>query len=145
MTREKISSLLRRVRAAERELADASTALLRACEAACSVQVDCDLPRVRLIMDAVSAHYELPPGALTSRCRTQHYTEPRHLAIYLARQMTPHSIMEIARCFVRDPGSVVNSCQAVKARALERSQSPYRGTLAKLREQIADKLAVAAQ
>ena len=53
------------------------------------------------IVDACAAHYGLFPVALLSRRRSAGLVRPRHIAMYLAREMTMCSFPEIAAALGR--------------------------------------------
>ena len=70
-------------------------------------------PSVRAIQEAVCAVLHLSPHDLRSTSRTPHVTRARHLAMYLARQLTGLSLAEIARAFDRDHSTVLHAIRRV--------------------------------
>ena len=77
-------------------------------------------PTIATIQDAVCAHFSISREELLSRSRAQRLAWPRHVAIYLARQLTDHSLPVIGREFGdRDHSTVLNACR----RAAERVQT----------------------
>lgn len=47
------------------------------------------------IVGAVSEHFNIPARMITGQTRSQEVTQARHLAMYLAKQLTDHSLKEI--------------------------------------------------
>ncbi len=77
-------------------------------------------PTIATIQDAVCAHFAISREELLSRSRAQRLAWPRHVAMYLARELTEHSLPLIGREFAdRDHSTVLNACR----RAAERLQS----------------------
>jgi chromosomal replication initiation ATPase DnaA len=74
--------------------------------------------RIGVIQAIVCQHYEINVSAMMSRIRTKRYTEPRHLALFLARELTKHSLEDIAHAFRpdMDHGTVIHAVNAVTAR-----------------------------
>ncbi len=69
---------------------------------------------IEQIKDAVCECLHLRRADLTSSRRTAEVVRGRHLAIYLARQRTNHSLVEIAGAFKRDHSSVVHAVASIK-------------------------------
>jgi chromosomal replication initiator protein len=80
------------------------------------------LPRLRRvtvseIQEAVSEHYRLPAGAMTSADRRWEISHPRQLAMYLCRDMIGRSLPDIGRRFGgRDHTTVIHALRAIPAR-----------------------------
>lgn len=74
--------------------------------------------RIGIIQTIVCQHYEINTAAMMSRIRTKRYTEPRHLALFLSRELTKHSLEDIAHAFRpdMDHGTVIHACNAVTSR-----------------------------
>jgi len=69
-------------------------------------------PTIDAIQDAVCAHFSISREELLSRSRSQRLAWPRHVAIYLARELTDHSLPRIGRDFGgRDHSTVLNACR----------------------------------
>jgi chromosomal replication initiator protein len=69
-------------------------------------------PTIDTIQDAVCAHYAISREELLSRSRAVRLAWPRHVAIYLARELTDHSLPVIGRQFGgRDHSTVLNACR----------------------------------
>ncbi len=102
-----------RVRAAYASLLSEINSLMTDMERSSGTFI-CDLPDVRVIQYAVCAHYMVPVQVMASPIRSDAYCKPRHVAMYLARQLTKHSLMELGRCFARDHGSVIWAIKSIK-------------------------------
>jgi chromosomal replication initiation ATPase DnaA len=112
----RIAKLVARLHAAEHELAEAARALSRECAMVSGQHTDCARPRVLLIQQRTAEAFGLPVSVMTSRIRTQSYVVPRHVAMFLARELTKHSLEEISKCFVRDHGSVTHAVRSIGKR-----------------------------
>ena len=82
-------------------------------------------PTIATIQDAVCAHFAVSRDELLSRSRAQRLAWPRHVAIYLARELTDHSLPLIGREFGdRDHSTVLNACRRAAER-LERDSAAH--------------------
>jgi chromosomal replication initiator protein len=70
-------------------------------------------PSVAAIQEAVSSVLAIPRAELLSAKRTPAVARARHLAMYLARELTPLSLSQIAREFDRDHSTVIHAIRAV--------------------------------
>jgi chromosomal replication initiator protein len=70
-------------------------------------------PSVAAIQDAVSSVLAVPRADLLSAKRTPAVARARHLAMFLARELTPLSLSQIAREFDRDHSTVIHAIRAV--------------------------------
>jgi chromosomal replication initiator protein len=69
-------------------------------------------PSIETIQDAICAHFAISRDELLSRSRAQRLAWPRHVAMYLARELTDHSLPVIGREFGgRDHSTVLNACR----------------------------------
>jgi chromosomal replication initiator protein len=69
-------------------------------------------PTIEVIQDAVCAHFSITRADLLSRSRAERLAWPRHMAMYLARELTDHSLPVIGREFGgRDHSTVLNACR----------------------------------
>ncbi len=69
-------------------------------------------PTIEVIQDAVCAHFSITREELLSRSRAERLAWPRHVAMYLARELTDHSLPVIGREFGgRDHSTVLNACR----------------------------------
>jgi chromosomal replication initiator protein len=76
-------------------------------------------PSRRLVSDiqqTVAAYFGLHAATMTSSDRRSHITRARQIAMYLASELTGHSIAEIGRRFKRDHTTVLHAMKAVAAR-----------------------------
>ncbi len=74
----------------------------------------CHLPEVKLIQEIVSAHFGLSPQVMMSATRTAPFVNARAIAIFLCRQITSYTAMEIGMCFGgREHSSVIYAFSCV--------------------------------
>lgn len=67
------------------------------------------------IQHAVAKHYGLTMADLRGPGRKRVFIAPRHVAMYLARRMTPQSFRQIGSRFGgRDHTTVLSACQKIK-------------------------------
>jgi chromosomal replication initiator protein len=73
---------------------------------------------------------------MTSKRRPANIAQPRQIAMYLARQLTKHSLQEIGDAFGgRDHGTVIHACKTVD-NMMEQDDS-FRGSVDFLKAQLA--------
>ena len=73
-------------------------------------------PTISTIQGAICAYFSVTREELLSRSRAQRLAWPRHVAIYLARELTDHSLPVIGREFGgRDHSTVLNACKRAAA------------------------------
>jgi len=73
-------------------------------------------PTIDTIQDRICAYFSVTREELLSRSRAQRLAWPRHVAIYLARELTDHSLPVIGREFGgRDHSTVLNACKRAAA------------------------------
>ncbi|MHC4248014.1 MAG: chromosomal replication initiator protein DnaA [Planctomycetota bacterium] len=71
-------------------------------------------PGIEDIMDAVSEHYGVTTAQLQARGRTRTVTLPRQVCMYLARDMTSHSLEAVGAHFGgRDHSTVKHACDKI--------------------------------
>lgn len=58
------------------------------------------------IQVTVAAHYEVPLAGLKGPSRRSEWALARHVAMFLAVEMSPFSFAKVAKIFGRDPSSV---------------------------------------
>lgn len=56
---------------------------------------------VLVVWEVVCAHYDVTESQLLCRTRTQRLVTPRHVAMYLAREVTGLSFPTLTKCFHR--------------------------------------------
>lgn len=76
----------------------------------------CPLPRVRVIQETVAEWYDMPQAVMRAQSKMREHVLPRHVAMYLARQLTKHGTEQIGRCFERDHGTVLHAVRAMQNR-----------------------------
>ena len=87
------------------------------------------------ILQAVSKHFGIRLQELLGRRRTKSMSYPRHIAMYLARQLTPLSLEEIGMHFDgRDHSTILHAQQVIEASRKENARTAE--TLATLTEQL---------
>ncbi len=69
---------------------------------------------IKRIIEVVAAEFGLPPALLSSQTRKKNVAEPRHAAMYLARQLTDNSLHTIGLAFGRDYSTVIHSIKRVE-------------------------------
>ncbi len=73
-----------------------------------------DLLEVNTIAEEVADHYRLRRSVLHGALKNPSIVTARQVAMYLARPRTPHSLVEIGRCFNRDHTCVVQAVAKIK-------------------------------
>lgn len=80
------------------------------------VQVEATAPSVKRITEHVSACYDVPRKQLLSARRSHDVLLPRQVSMYLARQLTSLSLVQIGKYFGgRDHKTVQHACKKVAA------------------------------
>ncbi len=88
------------------------------------------------IQKRVADHYQIRHSDMTSKRRPANIAMPRQIAMYLARQLTKHSLQEIGEAFGgRDHGTVIHACKTVD-NLMEQDDS-IRGSVEFLKAQLA--------
>lgn len=75
-----------------------------------------NLPTLRHIFDCVCAHYCVSLTDILSIRRDPRFVKPRHVAQYLARQLTTKSLPQIGRALGRDHTSVHYAIQSIESK-----------------------------
>ncbi len=90
---------------------------------------------VRQIIDSVCNFFGVTAGDLQSERRKRSLAHPRHICMYLAREMTELSLNDIGESFGgRDHTTVLYA--ETKIKALAKKEQSFRQTLTKLRHEI---------
>ncbi|MFZ0034268.1 MAG: helix-turn-helix domain-containing protein, partial [Sedimentisphaerales bacterium] len=100
-------------------------------------QIEATTKRIKIsdIIDVVSRHFNVRPADLQSKKRSQSIAEPRQICMYLARQLTKHSLEEIGgHLGGRDHTTVMHACGKIDG--LQKSDSGMHATLDQLAGQI---------
>jgi chromosomal replication initiator protein len=81
------------------------------------------VPRlIKPVISAVAKYYDVSLGDLVSCRRTSDVVWARHVAMYLAKELTEHSLPTIGRVFGRGHSSVQHACRRIAALRLEQAQ-----------------------
>jgi chromosomal replication initiator protein len=75
--------------------------------------------RIQPVISAVAKYYGVTIGDMVSFRRTDEIVRPRHVAMYLARQLTKHSLPRIGRALERDHTSVLHACRRIEMLRLQ--------------------------
>jgi chromosomal replication initiator protein len=86
---------------------------------------------LRGIIEATAAEFGIPAAQLTSQTRRKNVAEPRHAAMYLARQLTDNSLHTIGLSFGRDYSTVIHSIK--RAEQMLESDAVFGGRVERLR------------
>jgi chromosomal replication initiator protein len=87
------------------------------------------------IQKRVADHFQIRQSDMTSKRRPANIALPRQIAMYLARQLTKHSLQEIGDAFGgRDHGTVIHACKTVE-NMMEQDDS-VRGSVEFLKAQL---------
>jgi len=88
------------------------------------------------IQKRVADHYQIRHSDMTSKRRPANIAMPRQIAMYLARQLTKHSLQEIGEAFGgRDHGTVIHACKTVEN--MMEQDDAIRGSVEFLKTQLA--------
>jgi len=94
-------------------------------------------PSIKAIQRLVCRHYDISELDLLSDRRQRVLIEPRHIAMYLAKHMTPASLPEIGRHFGgRDHTTIIHAVNRVER--LLKQQPGFADTVARLRALLDD-------
>lgn len=70
---------------------------------------------IAVIIDEVEKYYHLPPGSLRTKKRSNDIAYPRHIAMYLAREVLNESFPKIGDEFGRDHTTVMSAVRKIQA------------------------------
>jgi chromosomal replication initiator protein len=69
------------------------------------------------IIRVTADYFSLSPNDLKNKKRSQNIVFPRHLAMYIAREITEYSTTEVGQAFGgRDHATVMHGCQKIEER-----------------------------
>jgi len=71
--------------------------------------------KVHQIQEAVAEHFGISRIDILSSRRTRNVVRPRQIAMYLVKELTPHSFPEIGRRFNRDHSTVLHAVRKIEA------------------------------
>ena len=86
------------------------------------------------VLRVVGRHFRLRVRDLRSRARSQRFTVPRQIAIYLIREHCERSYPEIGQLFRRHHTTALHACRVVARRLLE--DEALGATIGELEQQI---------
>ena len=87
------------------------------------------------IQRVVSEHYQVRISDLKSKNRSQPYTLPRQIAMFLCRDLTPASTTEIGRRFGgKDHSTVIHSTR--KVQNMIDKDPAFSSTISRLRDRV---------
>lgn len=66
------------------------------------------------IIDAVCKYFSIDAGDLIGKRRKQEIAKPRHMAMYLCRDLTDMSLQSIGKIFDKDHSSVLYACEKIE-------------------------------
>ncbi len=90
---------------------------------------------VKLIKDIVSTYYNLKPNELESKKRARTIVFPRHIAMYLSRELTDLSLPKIGDEFGgRDHTTVIHACDKIQKELINNSE--LNSVIEKLKSEI---------
>ena len=79
---------------------------------------------IRDVERAVCLRFKLTPERLKGPERQRKIMRPRHIAMFLARELTPASLPQIGRHFERDHTTVLHACRKIAAMVEEGGRMP---------------------
>jgi chromosomal replication initiator protein len=112
---------------------------LQMAQTALDGQIEANTKHIRIsdITDVVSRHFNIRLADLQSKKRSQSIAEPRQICMYLARQLTKHSLEEIGgHLGGRDHTTVMHACGKIED--LRKSDPRTHATLDQLAGQITE-------
>ena len=87
------------------------------------------------IQKVVARHFHVAPAALTSKRRTKDLTTPRHLAMYLIKEMLDLPLVQIGNLFGgRDHSTVIHSIRKIEG--LLKEGSAFSARVSAIREEL---------
>ncbi|MEM7601352.1 MAG: chromosomal replication initiator protein DnaA [Verrucomicrobiota bacterium] len=86
------------------------------------------------IKQVVAEHYDVEISVLNGKRRTKRVAEARHVAMFLIRELTDLSLMDIAASFGKDHGSVIHAVKRVKSEC--ESSGSMKGTVELIRRRL---------
>lgn len=77
----------------------------------------------KLIINIVAEHYNVDPADITSKKRNQEFAQPRHVVMYLCRQLTDYPYNQIAKILgKKDHSTVIHGYDKIKNDLLENEE-----------------------
>lgn len=101
-----LESDLRQLRTLFNNFNDVAVRAMRKLDIKADAAGYCKRPKIQLIQEQVAAHYKMPVTIMTSKLRPAVFIEPRHVAIYLACDLTKYNTTEIGKCFNKEHSTI---------------------------------------
>ena len=92
------------------------------------------LANIITIQEAVAEKYGIDRERLISKNRTDYFVLPRHIAIYLSREMAEASLEVIGNMFMRDHTTVIHAIE--KIRKLLKEQKFFQEEMKEVRARV---------
>ena len=89
---------------------------------------------VEAIQKLVADYYDISVSDICSKRRPASIAFPRQMAMYLSRNLTPHSLPHIGQAFSKNHATVLHACRMIESKM--QSDPAVRQTLAILRKRI---------
>ncbi len=86
------------------------------------------------IKQTVAEHFDIEVNVINGKKRTKRVAEARHIAMFLIREMTDLSLMDVAASFGKDHGTVIHAVKKIKAECS--SSSSMKGTVELIRRRL---------
>ncbi|MEI6438058.1 MAG: chromosomal replication initiator protein DnaA [Candidatus Omnitrophota bacterium] len=80
---------------------------------------------IEMVQQVVAEEYKITVNDLKSKKRTQNFSLPRQIAMYLTRKLTKHSLPEIGNAFSKDHTTVIHSCKKIEEDINNSSEIKY--------------------
>ena len=90
--------------------------------------------KIDTIQKIVANHYEITVSQLKGKSRSKTHILPRHIAIYLSRELTEYSLTEIGQEFDKDHTTIMNSIKKIDD--LRKTDPTLEITLEHLKQEI---------
>jgi hypothetical protein len=110
-----IHERMKRIRAMREELSVHVRSLIYDLGIECG-DVNDSPPLIRIVQETCAVHFDVPLTAMRSPVRTTDFVIARHAAMFLARVLTHHPLVQIGNAFNRDHGCVLHAERCVKNR-----------------------------
>lgn len=79
---------------------------------------------IKNIINAVCKHFDISPEQMKSKSRKREISHPRHIAMYLCRNLTEESFANIGKEFGNmDHTSIIHGCDKIESECLNNSQT----------------------
>jgi chromosomal replication initiator protein len=89
---------------------------------------------IEVVQRTVAEYYDIRLGDMTSKQRPQSIAFPRQIAMYLCREMTPHSLPSIGNAFGRNHATVIHACRLVAERM--KGDASFRQEISSIKQRL---------